>query len=319
MSRTSRRQKRGLGIAVASLILAILVITINSLLPTPIASELTWQYLLQQTGVNQTKPLPDGELQVHFLDVGNADSALVRCGTHQMLIDGGEPSSGKKVVDYLRGQGVDRLDYVIATHPDADHIGGLPDVLKAFPVNRVLMRYMDDDNTPTSYSYERLLTTMLDRDIPVTDTAPGQQYMLGDATVDILGPQGDFSDSNNMSIVCRISYGNRRFLMMGDAEKESENALLSSGCDLRADVLKVGHHGSRSSTSAAFLATVAPSHAVISCGENNRYGHPHPETLTLLQQRHTYIWRTDRQGAIVMTTNGDKLTVTTETGKEPTS
>lgn len=319
MSRTSHRQKRGLWIAVASLALAALFVTVNSLLPTPITPALTWQSLLQQAGVNQTTSLPDGELQVHFLDVGNADSALIRCGTHQMLIDGGEPSSGKKVVDYLRGQGVDRLDYVIATHPDADHIGGLPDVLEAFPVDRVLMHYMDDDNTPTSYSYERLLTTMLDRDIPVTDTAPGQQYALGDATVDILGPQGDFVDSNNMSVVCRVSFGNRRFLMMGDAEKKAENALISSGTDLRADVLKVGHHGSHSSTSSTFLATVAPDHAVISCGENNRYGHPHPETLALLQQRHTHIWRTDRQGTIVMTTDGDKLTVTTETGKEPTS
>ena len=198
MSRTSRRQKHGLWITVASLALAALFVTVNSLLPTPITPTLTWQSLLQQAGVNQTSSLPDGELQVHFLDVGNADSALIRCGTHQMLIDGGEPSSGKKVVDYLRGQGVDRLDYVIATHPDADHIGGLPDVLEAFPVDRVLMHYMDDDNTPTSYSYERLLTTMLDRDIPVTDTAPGQQYALGDATMDILGPQGDFADSNNM-------------------------------------------------------------------------------------------------------------------------
>ena len=137
--------------------------------------------------------------------------------------------------------------------------------------------------------------------------------------MDILGPQGDFADSNNMSVVCRVSFGNRRFLMMGDAEKKAENALISSGTDLRADVLKVGHHGSHSSTSSTFLATVAPDHAVISCGENNRYGHPHPETPALLQPRHTHIWRTDRQGTIVMTTDGDKLTVTTETGKEPTS
>lgn len=110
MSRISRRQKRGLWIAVAGLALAALFVTVNSLLPTPITPALTWQSLLQQAGVNQTTSLPDGELQVHFLDVGNADSALIRCGTHQMLIDGGEPSSGKKVVDYLRGQGVDRLD-----------------------------------------------------------------------------------------------------------------------------------------------------------------------------------------------------------------
>lgn len=321
MGRTSSRRKKksGIFIGVAGLLLAALVVTVNSLLPEPVVSALTWENLLEQAGLNHTQPPPEGELQVHFLDVGNADAALIRSGSHQMLIDGGEPADGKPVVDYLRKNGVERLDYVIATHPDADHIGGLPDVLEAFPVDHVLMSYMDDEHIPTSYSYERLLSTLLDQNIPVIEAAPGQQYTLGEATVDILGPEGVYDESNNMSVVCRITFGKRRFLMMGDAEKKAENALVKSGADLRADVLKVGHHGSHSSTGSVFLSAVSPAHAVISCGLDNRYGHPHPETLALLQQQQINVWRTDQSGTIVMTTDGDTLTIATEKGKESSS
>lgn len=313
----SRRWRRAAaGILTAGLLLAAAVITVNSLLPQPVAPSITWTRLFEWSGLSQSLPLPEGELQVHFLDVGNADAALVRTGDHQMLIDAGEPTDGAAVVDYLKQQGVGALDYVVATHPDADHIGGLPEVLEAFPVGSVLMSYAKDEDTPTSYSYERLLTTLLDRDIAVIEAAPGQTYALGGASVDILGPASHFTESNNRSVVCRIAFGQRRFLMMGDAEKKAETALLETGADLSADVLKIGHHGSRSSTSEAFLKAVSPSHGVISCGTGNRYGHPHPETLDALQKAGLHIWRTDRDGTIVLTTDGRKLTVATQRGEE---
>lgn len=318
MSRSSsrRKQRAGLGIVLAGLLLAAIVITVNSLLPRPVVPTMTWERLLDFSGLNHTQSLPEGELRVHFIDVGNADSTLVSTGTHHLLIDGGEPADGPEVVDYLQQQGVDRLEYVIATHPDADHIGGLSDVLEAFSVECVLMSCMDEDHMPTSYSYERLLNALLEQDIPVIEAVPGQQYGLGGATLDILGPAGTFTESNNMSVVCRITFGQRRFLMMGDAEKKAENALLQNGADLRADVLKIGHHGSRSSTGSKFLAAVSPTHAVISCGMDNRYGHPHPETLDVLQKNGANIWRTDLSGTIMMTTDGTKLTIAVEQTEE---
>ena len=318
MSRFSTRRTRRVGfcLVLAGLTLAALIITINSLLPHPLIPTLTWKRVLDFSGTFHARSLPEGELQVHFLNVGHADATLVGTGTHWLLVDGGEPADGMFVVDYLRQQGVDRLDYVIATHPDADHIGGLPEVLKAFPVEHLLMSYMDEDNTPTSYSYERLLTVLLERDIPVTETMPGQQYSLGEAALDILGPADTFSETNNMSVVCRVTFGRRRFLLMGDAEKKAEKALLQSGTDVQADVLKVGHHGSQSSTGSAFLQAVSPAHAVISCGLGNRYGHPHPETLDQLQQQNMEVWRTDTDGTVVMTTDGTALTVAVENPKE---
>lgn len=321
MGRPASRRRRcaAIGILTAGVLLAALVITINSYLPQPVVPSMTWTRLLEWSGLSQTQLLPEGKMQVHFLNVGNADAALIQTRDHQMLIDAGEPSDGGMVVDYLKGQGVEELDYVVATHPDADHIGGLPDVLEAFPVGHVLMTYPGEEDTPASYSYERLLTALLDQDVDVIEAVPGQTYELGGASVDILGPVEYYAESNNRSVVCRVTFGQRRFLLMGDAEKKAENALLETGTDLRADVLKVGHHGSRSSTDLAFLKAVSPSHAVISCGPGNRYGHPHPETLAVLQDSGVHTWRTDRDGTVVITTDGRRLTVGLEKGKEKTA
>lgn len=318
MSRSSARRRRytRLAVLITALVVAAVAITLNSLLPQPLVPAVTWERLAGWSGLNRTRSIPDGEFQIHFIDVGNADAALLQTGDCHWLIDGGEPADGPVVVDYLRSQGVERLDYVVATHPDTDHIGGLPDVLEAFPVDHVLMTYMDGEDTPTSYTYERLLSTLLQQDIPVTEAKPGQQYALGEGVVDILGPTHTYSESNNMSVVCRITFGNRRFLMMGDAETKAETDLMESGADLSADVLKVGHHGSHSSTGTAFLKAVSPSHAVISCGAGNRYGHPHPETLDVLQQQGVHVWRTDVYGHIVMTTDGTELTVAVEKPEE---
>lgn len=312
MSRKSSR--RSPLVILGGLLALVVLISVNSLLPKPFAPAMTWNALIGRSGLNQTVTLPEGELQVHFLDVGNADSILVRSGEHQMLIDGGESGDGDTIIDYLQEQGVDKLDLVIATHPDTDHIGGLSDVLEVFPVEQVLMTFMDDEHTPTSKTYERLLTTLDEQNLTVIEAESGQQYTLGEATIDILGPLEQYDETNNMSVVSRITFGNHRFLLMGDAEQEAEEALIQSGVDLSADVLKTGHHGSRSSTGEDFLGVVSPTHAVISCGVDNRYGHPHPETLETLQNQGVQIWRTDTDSTIVMTSDGVELTI--DTAKE---
>ena len=247
-----------------------------------------------------------------MIDVGQGDATLIRQGDAAMLIDAGTAEGGDKVVAYLKQQGIERLDYVIATHAHSDHIGGMTRVLKAFKVNKFLMKFMPEGFTPTTATYERMLNTLVDKNVPVKETAVGDVYKLGDATVRIVGPARDFEDMNDQSVVCLVTYGQRRFLFQGDAETPSENAILDSGQDVAADVLKVGHHGSSTSTLKAYLQAVNPSVALISCGQDNEYGHPHQETLQKLKKQKAAVYRTDKNGTVVIATDGQTLTVKKE-------
>ncbi len=272
-----------------------------------------WDELLAEVGLRGiTAPIPEGELQIHVIDVGNADSIWITNGGRHLLIDAGEKESGDEVVTYLRGHGVERLDMVIATHADADHIGGMRTVLEAFPADRFLMAFMPEGYEPTTAVYLNLLETLDKRNIAVTEAEPGARYTLGSVRLDILGPAGMFEEKNNQSVVCALTFGERRFLFMGDAEKEAENALLSAGCDLSADWIKLGHHGSSSSSRRAFLERVSPETAVITCGAGNSYGHPHEETLDTLRALDIAWYRSDRDGTIVTACDGKTIRVTTE-------
>ncbi|MBR3290120.1 MAG: MBL fold metallo-hydrolase [Clostridia bacterium] len=257
---------------------------------------------------------PADELTVHMIDVGQGDATLIRQGDAAMLIDAGVTEQGDTVIAYLKSQGIERLQLVVATHAHADHIGGMTRVLKAFPVDTFVMKTLPDGVTPTTTTYERMLNTLLDRNVPVREAAVGDTYRLGDATVRILGPVRDFEKINDQSVVCLVTYGDRRFLFTGDAEYAAETALLKSGQDLTADVLKAGHHGSSDASSWSFLEAVQPSIALISCGKNNDYGHPHQELLKRFSRRSMEVYRTDQQGAVVVHTDGQSLSVTTEKG-----
>ncbi|RJX22541.1 MAG: MBL fold metallo-hydrolase [Desulforudis sp.] len=248
-------------------------------------------------------PGPDGRLAVHFIDVGQGDAALVQTpsgGT--VIIDGGDRAAGKKVVEYLRKQGVDTIDVMVSTHPHADHIGGLITVLERFPVKKVV-----DPGVPhTTQTYEEYLTLLLKKDVEFIEGGHGMEIEVDPViTLEIYGPvEVSEEDLNNSSIVIRLAYVNGDFsvLFTGDMMEEAEKTFCDLNVDVRSTVLKVGHHGSRASTSKEFLQRVSPEAAVISSGAGNSYGHPHPETLQRLSGLSVY--RTDRHGDVVIRSDG---------------
>jgi len=247
----------------------------------------------------------DNEIIVAFLDVGQGDSILIRSRDHAVLIDGGDINRLDPVLGYLRRAGISRLDYVIATHPHRDHIGGLITVLHRMDVGRVLMPGV----VHTSATFENFISVIENNQIPAHAPVPGERFRAGIIDFTVLAPAGGFSGSNlnDASIVLRLDHGETSFLFTGDAESGSERAMLASGQDLRADVIKIGHHGSRTSSTAAFLDEVQPLVAVISVGGGNGFGHPHSEVMERLAYRDITVYRTDEMGTIVMATNGRQI------------
>ena len=253
----------------------------------------------------------EGYLRVHFIDVGQGDSILIQAGEQAMLVDAGTNESGSVVTEYLRSLNITKLDYLIGTHPHEDHIGGLDDVIHSFEIGTVIM----PDVSHTTQTYEDVLDALLEKNLTVTAPHPGDTYSIGDASFTVLSPSAAIAeqaaengDLSNLSVGIRLVYGSNAFVLCGDAESDSEEAMVESGLDLEADVLKAGHHGSSTSTSDAFLAAVNPDYAVISCGKDNSYGHPHQETMDKLNAADISIFRTDEQGTVVAVSDGSSIT-----------
>lgn len=241
-------------------------------------------------------------LKVHFIDVGQADSILITAGSDAMLIDAGENGDGDFVVDYIKSQGISDLDYVIGTHPHEDHIGGLDDVINSFDVGKVLM----PKQKSTTKTFEDVLLSIQNKGLKVTNPKVGAKYNLGQAEWTLLAPSQEYEETNNSSMVIKLIFGNNSFMFTGDAEEKSEKEILKTG-NLNSDLLKVGHHGSKSSTSIDFLKEVGPTYAVISVGTDNRYGHPDKEIIERLIEQNVEILRTDELGTIIFTSDGNDL------------
>ena len=245
------------------------------------------------------------DMRVHFLDVGQGDSILIESPNDEyMLIDGGDKGSGDEIVAYLQQQGIDKLDYVVATHPDADHIGGLIDVLE----NVTIERWIDSGKAHTSQTYIEMLSLIdeLDIDFTVAQTDDTIDFDK-DVQTQVVYADEHAADNNEASVVLKMTYGERSFLFTGDAGIKEEQKMMSS--DIDADVLKAGHHGSNTSSSADFIEEVSPEITILSYGEGNKYGHPHAEVVEALEQENALIYATAQAGTIVVETDGVNMSV----------
>mgnify|MGYP000884849268 CR=1 FL=1 len=258
------------------------------------------------------------ELKVHFIDVGQGDSILIQSPNGKnMLVDGGTKAQGEKVVSFLKSKGVKRLDYVVATHPDADHIGGLIAVLNAFPVSN----FIDSGHVHTSQTYLELLTLIDKKNIKFTVPKELDKLALDkNMIIRVLHADENAKDSNDASLVLKATYNKVSFLLMGDASTAIEDKIRAK-YDVKATVLKNGHHGSNTSSSAAFISNVKPKVAVLSYGKNNSYGHPHLAVESRLNKVGAKTYKTPLDCDITVTTNGVKHSVSTacKNGKKVTA
>lgn len=261
-----------------------------------------------------TRPeIPEGQLSVHFIDVGQGDCELLSTSEGTVLIDSGTTESQYELSSYL-SQNVTEIDYLILTHPHEDHIGGAAQVIRDISVKNVIM----PDAVSDSAAFERLLDAMEEKSITGIVAEAGDEYTLGDLKLTLLSPiSEEYDDTNNYSIVLRADYGEDSFLFTGDAETLVENELLENYpvSALDCDVLKVGHHGSNTSSSEKFLDAVTPDIAVIGVGKDNDYGHPKENILERLNKYCSRILRTDTDGTVILTSEGQGITVAAENGQ----
>lgn len=243
------------------------------------------------------------DLEVHFIDVGQGDATLIKCGDGAMLIDAGTDDKGTAIQNYLQKQGVEKLDYLVLTHPDADHIGGAPVILTKFDIGQVFVSDFEKDNA----TYRKLIQALDDKRLKARTPEPGSVFELGSAICTALGPNRQYDTPNNASVALLVQNGENAFLFTGDAEEEAEQDILAAFPDIRADVYKAGHHGSKTASSETLLDAVRPQWAVISCEEGNSYGHPHAQTLNNLRARGILVYRTDEQGSLIAVSNGREI------------
>ncbi len=271
----------------------------------------TWEDLYKGAGLASGNAI-EGEVTVHFIDVGQGDCELIRTQSMAILIDSGEKEYYADVIDYIKSQNIERLDYVIVTHPHSDHAGGMSFILDEFDVGTVIMPNIQESVIPTSSTYFRLLTSIKNKNITVEYADPGRKYNIDDSSMTVISPVKDYEDLNNYSVAIRFVHGENSFLFTGDIENQAETDILENGLDISADVIKVAHHGSSTSSKKSFLNAVSPRYAVIEVGSPNNYGHPDEVTLKRLTNMDAVIYRTDIYGNIVFVSDGKELEIITE-------
>ena len=263
--------------------------------------------------VSYSEGLPaGGELRVVFIDVGQGDSALICTDSFSVLIDSGEQDKYTQVSRCLESCGIERLDFIITSHPHSDHIGAVAEIIKNYEVGELIVPVLDESMIPMSSSCDEMLVQAERKNIPVTEVTSGKKITSDGCTLDFLAPVREYDDLNDSSLVVKLTYGSVSFLFTGDIEQDAENDMVSSGADLNADILKVPHHGSGTSSTRDFIMAVRPQYAVFSAGGENGYGHPHANIVQRYRSYGAEMLRTDISGNITFTTNGTDITYTTE-------
>lgn len=263
---------------------------------------------------NEVSSEEENPLEVHFIDVDQAECILIKTAGKTVLIDAGDIGYEKTIENYLRTNGVLSIDLFIATHPHSDHIGSASEILQRFPVAEVIMPEIPEEYLPTTGLFEKMLRTLMAKNCSVSYAKPGMTFDLGnDIVLEILGPVGYNGDNlNNYSVISKLTFGETSFLFTGDAEEEAEILLLDSGANVSCTVLNAGHHGSSTSSCALFLKAASPEYAAISCGYNNDYGHPHREVISAFKDFGIEYYRTDYNGSIVFYSDGKNISVSTK-------
>lgn len=302
----------------------------SSILVVLILFVIGWQFITKfapdtnpVSSAPTTPALSENLLVAEFLDVDQADCELIFLPDNKiLLIDAGNRGDGEEIVDYLKNKGITKIDYLVATHPHTDHIGGMSDVVDSFEIGQIFAPKVASGDVPTSKTYENFLTSVQKKGLKLKVAKAGSTLFEGDDyKAECFAPNSEnYDELNDYSVVVKLSYGIHSFLFTGDAEALSEAEMLNAGFNVDCDVLKVGHHGSHSSSSDAFLRATAPTYAVISCGTDNDYGHPHSETVEKLQNVEGIkkVIRTDFDNTIIFTADGKNEDGLKFTTKNPT-
>lgn len=253
----------------------------------------------------------DYPLSVHILNVGKADAIYIKSNDKNILIDSGDTDTKDQVIQYLNNNKIQQFDLIIATHPHKDHIAGMDNIINTFPINRFIMPKLSETIIPTTKTYNSMINSLKDNNITVESPVAGDNFKIGEINIDILGPIKEYDNLNNNSVIAKLAYKNTSFLFVGDAEKEAETDLISSSANLKSTVLKVGHHGSKTSTTQKFLNAVNPEYSVISVGPDSN-NLPKDSIINRLKNNNIKTYRTDKSGTIIFTSDGDNINVFTE-------
>ena len=269
-----------------------------------------WKNAYNNAGLLENYPgTLDSELAVYFLNVDQSDCSIICNGGKVLMIDTGTPDQTVKIREALQSLDISKIDYLIITHQHDDHMGSAVTILENYEVTNIIMPKLSEVNMVTTRAYENLLNTIKEKQVHAIAAEPNYTFDIGEAKCTILAPLSQDSNINNMSAVTKITFGSTSFLFQGDAEKKVESAILSSGADISADVIKVGHHGSKTSSSKKYINAVSPKVAIISCGTENSYGHPHKETLETLKNAGVDTYLTYQFNALCVKSDGKSITV----------
>ncbi len=298
------RKRLFLRLLLLPFLLLFFLITLSEFLPIPYLP--SWSRLALLTSDHPPVDVSDVPVSVHFIDANQSDCTLVMAYGKTLLIDTGDALYRRQVLRYLQNQQVERIDYLLLTHPHADHMGNLKEILETYPVGAVILSRPPEELTPTTVSYQEMVKALLSSGAEIKEAHVGDTYSLGNAKLRILSTGAGAENLNDASLACKlICSPEHSFLFTGDAEKAGEQALLAEKADLRATVLHLGHHGSSTSSTPELLDAVSPSYAIISCGRDNSYRFPHESVLRRLEERGILFYRTDKSGDIVFKVNPD--------------